>query len=286
MPVALIASLIAFQSSQEQKDYKAFSMAIVSEHVNTLPKVVNPYLGLATLTSAKKLNPDVLFKVVKRLVATQEDPNKREEPTKYKNFVTSQPGPTPLHKLAMMSGGGTEPLAAISRHNIYWITKAILTAPSCDPNLLDSDDRQTRDTPLTLYLRWHYEQSGAFLKAMVESPKTDVNKRGGAQQQYPLHAAAWLGRLDWVKLLVEHGAKINIQKENGQTALHSAAMQNTKGNADVITYLLKKGAKADLRSKGAIGYTQVTVAGAIAETPLEIAMRKGFKQIIAVLSQN
>lgn len=112
-----------------------------------------------------------------------------------------------------MAGTHTEPFDTISRHNIYWITKAILSAPRCDPNLLDSNDLQTRDTPLTLYLRWHYEKSGVFLKAMVESPKTDVNKRGGAQQQYPLHTAAWLGRLDWVKLLVEHGAKINIQKE-------------------------------------------------------------------------
>lgn len=184
-----------------------------------------------------------------------------------------------------MAGTHTEPFDTISRHNIYWITKAILSAPRCDPNLLDSNDLQTRDTPLTLYLRWHYEKSGVFLKAMVESPKTDVNKRGGAQQQYPLHTAAWLGRLDWVKLLVEHGAKINIQKENGQTALHAAAMENTKGNADVITYLLKKGARADFRSKGATGYLQNLEPSAPTETPLEIARRKGFKRIIAALTQ-
>ncbi|MEQ1823606.1 MAG: ankyrin repeat domain-containing protein [Fimbriimonadaceae bacterium] len=274
MITLLVSGLLVQQLTQSQKDSLAFLDKLAAGDVGAALSTPNAFGSLTRLIDhERKVDPKVMMKLSSALTRRGADPNKRLED-----------GGTILHFVAMHSST-SGPAQLIRNHNTYWITKAILSAPTCDPNLLDSNDVQTRDTPLTLYLRWHYERSGAFLKAMVECPKTNLNKRGGVQQQFPIHTAAFLGRLDWVKLLVEHGANIYIRKENGQTALHAAAMQDTKGNADVIRYLLMKGVNKSLKSKGALGVFQITASDANAETPLEIAKRKGFKQIIAALSE-
>ncbi|SNC59503.1 Ankyrin repeat [Marinobacter sp. es.048] len=42
---------------------------------------------------------------------------------------------------------------------------------------------------------------------------------------FPLHAAARIGRQDYAKALLSHGAKINVQDDLGNTPLHYAALQ-------------------------------------------------------------
>ena len=53
----------------------------------------------------------------------------------------------------------------------------------------------------------------------------------------PLHCAAWKGHVAVVQLLLEHGAEVNAQNQNGHwgtTPLHAAAHGNQKAVAEVL----------------------------------------------------
>jgi len=54
-----------------------------------------------------------------------------------------------------------------------------------------------------------------------------------------LHLASNKGRLDMVQLMIEHGAKLDVQNKLGQTALHCAAGY---GTVPLVKLLLDKGA--------------------------------------------
>lgn len=91
--------------------------------------------------------------------------------------------------------------------------------------------------------------NGANVNEPSQSDKNPYNT--------PLMIASYDGKLDFVKLLVEHGACINQQdKGNGFTALIKAAFQN---HADVVKFLLDKNADATICSfekKKAIDYAR------------------------------
>ncbi len=90
------------------------------------------------------------------------------------------------------------------------------------------------------------------LPAVREALKTgggkyEINQRG-VTGDLPLVRAARNGNLEIVKLLVEHGATIDIGKERGErTALIEAAGQ---GHVDVVKFLLEKGADVNARGNG------------------------------------
>lgn len=91
--------------------------------------------------------------------------------------------------------------------------------------------------------------NGANVNEPSQSDKNPYNT--------PLMIASYDGKLDFVKLLVEHGACINQQdKGNGFTALIKAAFQN---HADIVKFLLDKNADATICSfekKKAIDYAR------------------------------
>ncbi|KAL2056011.1 hypothetical protein ABVK25_003653 [Lepraria finkii] len=62
----------------------------------------------------------------------------------------------------------------------------------------------------------------------------------------PLHEAAWAGKIGAVRLLVERGADMRAQDDNGWTALHRAA---EKGFADAAQLLLDLDSPTDLRDR-------------------------------------
>ena len=76
----------------------------------------------------------------------------------------------------------------------------------------------------------------------------------------PLHAAAWMGKYDTAKLLLEEGSDVHLAHKNHQgTALHMAVYY---GHYDCVRLLLRWGAKVNVRMSG----------GA---TPLFLAVEKG-----------
>ncbi len=82
----------------------------------------------------------------------------------------------------------------------------------------------------------------------------EVRNKGGLTA---LHAAAYGGNLDVVKLLVAKGAAVNDNKNFYQmTPLHAAAEE---GHADVVAFLLAN--KADIEAKERNGYTPLDPGG-------------------------
>lgn len=71
----------------------------------------------------------------------------------------------------------------------------------------------------------------------------------------PLLYAAYVGRQDKVKLLLERGANINARRSDGRTALHMAA---NRSNRNMVELLLNAGAAPDLSD--AVGNTPLIVA--------------------------
>jgi ankyrin repeat protein len=92
----------------------------------------------------------------------------------------------------------------------------------------------------------------------------------GAQNQNgytPLHFAAEYGHVEVVKILLEKGANIEAQNQNAYTTLHFAA---EKGNFAVIKILLEK--VADIEAKSQNGYT-----------PLHLAAGDGNVEVVKIL---
>jgi ankyrin repeat protein len=88
-------------------------------------------------------------------------------------------------------------------------------------------------------------QSAAAVQALLDDPRTDVNKPN-ALGESPLALAALRAQLPWVKALVARGALVNAPADGTRwQALHYAASGEDHG---VIAWLLEQGANIDARS--------------------------------------
>ncbi len=85
---------------------------------------------------------------------------------------------------------------------------------------------------------------------------------------YPIHSAAAGNYIDIVRMLIDHGALVNVKQQAGSTPLHSAA-QN--GNLDMLILLLEHGAETNTRMEGG-------------KLPADLAREKGFSEIAEILS--
>ncbi len=93
----------------------------------------------------------------------------------------------------------------------------------------------------------------------------DINKVNSYGEQALLHAA-WKGRLEAVRWLVEHGARLN-REGNEWAALHYAAFN---GHPEIVAYLLGRGADVNALSTNG-------------STPLMMAAREGKESIARTL---
>ncbi|MDH5680971.1 MAG: ankyrin repeat domain-containing protein, partial [Spirochaetota bacterium] len=94
----------------------------------------------------------------------------------------------------------------------------------------------------------------------------DVNARD-SHKDTALHSAAQGGKLEVVKYLLKKGADVNAKNNNGTTPLHFAAEY---GHKNVVKWLLTSGADANAKNTGP-------------ETPLFLAVKKGHKDIARIL---
>ena len=65
-------------------------------------------------------------------------------------------------------------------------------------------------------------------------------------QMTPLHYAAEFGHIKVTKFLIEKGANIEVENEDGNTPLHEAV---DGGHFEVVKYLIEKGAQLDAKNK-------------------------------------
>jgi serine/threonine-protein phosphatase 6 regulatory ankyrin repeat subunit B len=91
--------------------------------------------------------------------------------------------------------------------------------------------------------------------------------------QTPLHRAALMGNLDVCKKLIEYGAQLDLQDNDGWTALHLASGENAK----IVDTLLQAGAQTTICTKGN------QEAGLDGLTPLSVAVLGNHKNICEIL---
>ena len=95
---------------------------------------------------------------------------------------------------------------------------------------------------------------------------TDINQLGGSRtdrgstKMYfargsALHFAAHRDRQDMVRLLVKHGANVDVRDENDFTPLHKAAWE---GSLDMVKLLLESG--ADIQAGNRFNHTPLSLA--------------------------
>ncbi|KAK3174034.1 hypothetical protein OEA41_001278 [Lepraria neglecta] len=104
------------------------------------------------------------------------------------------------------------------------------------------------------------EELGASDKEVFgEAAWLEDRDEGRCPGRTPLHEAAWAGKTGAVRLLVERGADVRAQDDNGWTALHRAAKQ---GFADTAQLLLDLGSPTDLRDRSEMRMTAYELAAA------------------------
>jgi len=81
---------------------------------------------------------------------------------------------------------------------------------------------------------------------LAVTPMALYHNRRQASLDHALIDAAESGRLELVKLLVEHGADLEFRNGSGQTPLIVASLQ---GQTDVVAYLLNHGANIEASDK-------------------------------------
>jgi len=105
-----------------------------------------------------------------------------------------------------------------------------------------------------------------LLPKMHSTGACDVPTRYGATS---LHAAVKKDYIDFARLLIRHGAGLDVQDNAGETPLHAAA---SRGQKDMVELLLKGGARVRIKNRN--GIRPSGDAGAMGHTELERILEK------------
>jgi ankyrin repeat protein len=144
------------------------------------------------------------------------------------------------------SSGATALISAAS-HDSPEIVSALLRA-GADANVKDNAGYMA-------ILRAIQNKHDEIADLLLAQTNLDVNSRGAIGSTV-LMSYVWREQADVVRNLLERGANPNLSDEDGDRALHGAAM---RGNVDILRMLLAKG--ADPNAKNKVGGTALMWAG-------------------------
>jgi pectate lyase len=203
------------------------------------------------------------------------------------------------------NSGGQTPLHLLAYQG-HKDTAELLISEGAD---LDAKNTEWNQTPLDIAAYYGYREVVELIKKHkspeVESPaisSDDINKKT-YHYRMPLHKAAAEADLDRVEFLVDNGADVNAESNDGWTALHRAAVF---GHADIVKLLLANGAKVNtvnrwgwmpLHSAALYGHKAVVElliandANIGAKTPadeiaLQIAVDRGYTEVADLLRKH
>lgn len=140
---------------------------------------------------------------------------------------------------------------------------------------LATDSDEDGWTPLMVACRL---RDVSLVKTLLDlGAPVDARNRLNVQSREGSNFALWFAAnqkqpnlVEVARMLVEHGAQVNMAGELGETPLHQAAVWN---NADIAEYLLTVGASVDAE----------TTAG---KTPLHLALQHGFYGVAELLGRH
>ncbi|XP_061717933.1 ankyrin-1-like [Cydia pomonella] len=124
----------------------------------------------------------------------------------------------------------------------------ILEHPDCRPLA------ETHEGHTALYLACRHHSSLQTIKALLDSAE-DIANYGSIESVTPLHVASTQGRVGVIQLLIDHGAMIDVQDFDGDTALHDAALASKLKS---VTVLLHAGCDPSIKNE--TGYTPFHLA--------------------------
>ena len=114
-----------------------------------------------------------------------------------------------------------------------------------------------------VFLKAVEEKDGSKAVPMLDNPASRVLNYRGVNGDTALHIATRNRESDWVGMLLNKGADINIGDAKGDTALIIAARM---GYEEAATWMLQRGAKVDLANRR--GETALIVAVQQRQRPL------------------
>jgi Ankyrin repeats (3 copies) len=129
---------------------------------------------------------------------------------------------------------GRNPLRAAALNGNLEVVRILIEYDSADINARDGFG----STPLLCALGGRRFKDGSVVRLLL-AHGADINVQNQTGLA-PLHLASFNGALGVVRLLLEHGADVEVKKNNGKTALQVAAEQ---GHDEVVKLLREHGAK-------------------------------------------
>lgn len=121
-------------------------------------------------------------------------------------------------------------------------------------------------TPLGLACYFGHPQIASYL--VLKGADVNIPSDNGFSV-YPIHSAVAANQTEITRMLLDHGAQVNVKQKSGVTPLHTAA-QN--GNLELLIALLERGAMVNTRMEGG-------------KLPADLAAEKGFDDIAAILAE-
>ncbi|KAF6793448.1 37s ribosomal protein rsm22 [Colletotrichum musicola] len=109
------------------------------------------------------------------------------------------------------------------------------------------------------------------IRWVIENLRPDINHLDSFDHS-ALHQAAWQGFTEAARLLLGHGASVDLQTSWGRSSLHLAA--GTRGNVETVRLLLDQG--ADIRKCSKDGSTPLSIAAWEGHVPIvELLLERG-----------